>query len=133
MMGMKNQSLLTDRNAVYWFQTLITQWKSVGWSSIIYIAAVAGIDQELYEAAYVDGAGRLRCALSITLPSLLPTFTVMMLLNISNLSILVWINTISSKITLYTIKSKCWICSCTTGVAAGRLFLCLLWVYLSPY
>jgi putative aldouronate transport system permease protein len=84
MMGMKNQSLLTDRNAVYWFQTLITQWKSVGWSSIIYIAAVAGIDQELYEAAYVDGAGRLRCALSITLPSLLPTFTVMMLLNISN-------------------------------------------------
>lgn len=84
MMGMKSQSLLTDRNAVYWFQTLITQWKSVGWSSIIYIAAVAGIDQELYEAAYVDGAGRLRCALSITLPSLLPTFTVMMLLNISN-------------------------------------------------
>ena len=84
MMGMKRQSVLTDRDAVYWFQTLITQWKGVGWGSIIYIAAIAGIDQELYEAAYVDGAGRFRCALSITLPSLMPTFVVMMLLNISN-------------------------------------------------
>ena len=84
MMGVKKQSILTDRNAVYWFQALITQWKGVGWGSIIYIAAIAGIDQELYEAAYVDGAGRLRCALSITLPSLVPTFVVMMLLNISN-------------------------------------------------
>lgn len=83
-MGMKRQSILTDRHAVYWFQTLVSQWKGVGWGAIIYIAAIAGIDQELYEAARVDGAGRFRCALSITLPSLMPTFVVMMLLNVSN-------------------------------------------------
>lgn len=78
------QSILTNRSAVYWFQTLVTLWKSLGWSAIIYIAAIAGIDQELYEAATVDGAGRFRCAISITLPSLIPTFLVLMLLNISN-------------------------------------------------
>lgn len=84
MLDLPRQSILTDRDAVYWFQALITQWKGIGWGSIIYIAAIAGIDQELYEAAYVDGAGRFRCAVSITLPSLMPTFVVMMLLNISN-------------------------------------------------
>lgn len=83
-LNLPRQSILTDRKAVYWFQTLITQWKGIGWGSIIYIAAIAGIDQELYEAARVDGAGRFRCALSITLPSLMPTFVVLMLLNISN-------------------------------------------------
>ena len=84
MLNMKPQSVLTDRKAVYWFQTLISQWKGLGWGAIIYIAAIAGIDQELYEAARVDGAGRFRCAVSITLPCLMPTFIVMMLLRVSN-------------------------------------------------
>lgn len=84
MMNMKSQNVLMDKNAVYWFQTVISVWKSLGWSAIIYIAAIAGIDQELYEAARVDGAGRLRCALHITLPGLMPTFIVLMLLRISN-------------------------------------------------
>lgn len=84
IIGADSQNVLMDKNAVYWFQTLISIWKGLGWSSIIYIAAIAGIDQELYEAARVDGAGRFRCALSITLPGLLPTFVVMMLLRISN-------------------------------------------------
>ncbi len=78
------QSVLTNRNAVYWFQTLVTIWKGLGWSAIIYIAAIAGIDQELYEAATVDGAGRFRCALHVTLPGLLPTFIVLLLLRVSN-------------------------------------------------
>lgn len=83
-LGIAPQSVLTDRSAVYWFQTLVTIWKGLGWSAIIYIAAIAGIDQELYEAARVDGAGRLRCAIHITLPGLMPTFVVLMLLNVSN-------------------------------------------------
>lgn len=82
--GAKGQNVLMDKNAVYWFQTLITIWKGLGWSAIIYIAAIAGIDQELYEAARVDGAGRLRCAIHITVPGLMPTFIVLMLLRISN-------------------------------------------------
>lgn len=86
VMGMKTSQLgiLTDAGAVYWFQGLLTLWKTMGWNAIIYIAAIAGIDQELYEAARVDGAGRLRCAIHITVPALMPTFIVLMLLNISN-------------------------------------------------
>jgi ABC-type polysaccharide transport system permease subunit len=77
------QSILINPKAVYWFQSFMYQWKSVGWNAIIYIAAITGIDQELYEAATVDGAGRLRCAWHITIPGLIPTFLVLMLLNIA--------------------------------------------------
>ncbi len=59
-------------------------WKSLGWGAIMYLAAIAGIDQELYEAAKVDGAGRWRQILHITIPGLLPTFFVLLLLSISN-------------------------------------------------
>ena len=77
-------ALLTNEDAVYIFQTALSQWKGLGWSSIIYIAAIAGIDQELYEAAAIDGAGRLRCAMHITIPGLMPTFIVLLLLAVSN-------------------------------------------------
>lgn len=55
-------------------------WKSSGWSAIVYIAAIAGIDQEQYEAAQMDGATRLQRMLRITLPSILPTIVVMFIL-----------------------------------------------------
>jgi len=60
-------------------------WKEVGWSTIIYLAALAGINPDLYEAAEVDGAGKFRQAWSITLPSLLPTIMVLLLLRIGNI------------------------------------------------
>ena len=60
-------------------------WKGLGWSSIMYLAAIAGIDQEMYEAARVDGANRWNVIRHITLPSLLPTFFVLLLLSISNI------------------------------------------------
>lgn len=84
MLGLKPQRLLQDKNAVYWFQTCISQWKTLGWSAIIYIAAITGIDQQLYEAAAVDGAGKLRSAIHVTLPGLLPTFIVVALLAVAN-------------------------------------------------
>ncbi|MCL2092779.1 MAG: ABC transporter permease subunit [Treponema sp.] len=59
-------------------------WKGLGWSAILYIAAIAGIDQELYEAAYVDGAGRFRVVWHVTIPGLLPTYFVLLLLNIAS-------------------------------------------------
>jgi putative aldouronate transport system permease protein len=59
-------------------------WKNLGWGAIMYLAAIAGIDQELYEAARVDGAGRFRMMLHITLPGLLPTFFVLLLLSVAN-------------------------------------------------
>ncbi len=59
-------------------------WKGLGWGAIMYLAAIAGIDQELYEAAKVDGAGRWRQIYHITIPGLLPTFFVLLLLSVSN-------------------------------------------------
>jgi len=60
-------------------------WKGLGWSAILYIAGIAGIDVELYEAAVVDGATRFQRICHITIPSLLPTFFVLLLLSIANL------------------------------------------------
>ncbi len=60
-------------------------WKGLGWSAIMYIAALTGIDQEQYEAAAVDGAGRMQKIWHITIPGLLPTYFVLLLLSIANL------------------------------------------------
>jgi putative aldouronate transport system permease protein len=59
-------------------------WKGLGWGSIVYIASITSIDQELYEAARVDGAGRFRCIWHITIPGLLPTYFVLLILSIAN-------------------------------------------------
>jgi putative aldouronate transport system permease protein len=69
-----------------WFKMwLWLTWKNLGWAAIMYIAAISGIDEEMFEAARVDGATRLKCIRHITIPSLLPTFFVLLLLNISNI------------------------------------------------
>jgi len=65
-----------------WFRfTLVVTsiWKGVGWGSIIYLATIAGIDPQLYEAAVIDGAGRFRRIYHITLPSLAPVITIMLI------------------------------------------------------
>lgn len=58
-------------------------WKGVGWSAIIYISGIAGIDQQLYEAATVDGAGRFQKMWHVTVPGLLPTFFVLLLMAVA--------------------------------------------------
>ncbi len=78
------QSILSSKESVYWFQTFLAQWKTLGWNSIIYLAAIAGIDQEQYEAARVDGAGYFRCAIHVTLPAMLETYVVLFILNVGN-------------------------------------------------
>ena len=69
---------------VWLTQWLWLTWKNLGWSSIMYIAAISGIDNELYEAARVDGASRMKMIWYITIPCLLPTFFVLLMLNIAN-------------------------------------------------
>ncbi|MBW7459023.1 ABC transporter permease [Paenibacillus sepulcri] len=59
-------------------------WKDSGWGTIIYLAAIAGINPDLYEAAQVDGASRLRQVTSITVPIILPTIAILFLLQIGN-------------------------------------------------
>ena len=82
--GSEVNSILSSGESVYWIQTVLGIWKSLGWSSIIYLAAIAGIDQEQYEAARVDGAGYVQCALHVTLPSLMETYVVLFILQIGN-------------------------------------------------
>ncbi len=68
---------------IFWIiSTLSDVWKNLGWNSIIFLAAIAGIDQNLNEAATVDGAGRFKRIWHITLPSISPTIIVVLVLNI---------------------------------------------------
>lgn len=74
-----------DKN---WFRTLLVSteiWKAVGWGSIIYLAALSGINPALYEAARVDGASRFKQMIHITLPSLVPVITIMFIFSIGGL------------------------------------------------
>ena len=81
----KPMTPLQNVNIVYPLQIALDKWKELGWGAIIYIAAIAGIDQEQYEAARIDGAGRFKMALHITIPNLMPTFLVLLILSISNI------------------------------------------------
>ncbi|MDF2959189.1 MAG: binding-protein-dependent transport system inner rane component [Paenibacillus sp.] len=60
-------------------------WQEIGWGSIIYLAALSGIDQELYDAANIDGAGRFRQMLSVTLPGIMPTIIILLILRIGHM------------------------------------------------
>lgn len=71
-----------------WFRWILVfsdMWKSVGWGSIIYIAAISGINPELYESATIDGAGRWHQMVYITLPSIASTITVLFILRVGQM------------------------------------------------
>lgn len=75
---------LDSDNHTWLAMMLWNTWKGLGWNAIMYLAAITGIDPGLYEAARIDGAGRFRLMLHITLPELLPTFFVLLMLSIAN-------------------------------------------------
>lgn len=71
-----------------WFWGIVTLsdlWKETGWNSIIFLAVMMGIDPEMYEAAKVDGASRIRQIWHITLPGIRPTFSILLILSIGHL------------------------------------------------
>jgi len=74
-------------NKGMWISTYIGLgvWKEMGWGTIIYLAAITGINPELYEAAEVDGAGRLRKIWNVTLPSIRPTIVVLLIMNLGRI------------------------------------------------
>ena len=80
--GGERTPLLLDKDAYLPIYIISDIWQSVGWNSIIFLAALAAIDQEQYEAARIDGAGRLQQMFYITLPSLLPTISMMLVLRL---------------------------------------------------
>lgn len=63
----------------------VSIWQSIGWSAIIYISAIAGIDQEQYEAAKVDGCSRFKMVYKITLPNIMPTIVIMLILKVGGM------------------------------------------------
>lgn len=79
-----NVNILNSSEHVWLTQVLLQQWKGLGWSAIIYFASIAGLDQELYEAAMVDGAGRWARIRYITIPQLIPTYFVLLIMSIGN-------------------------------------------------
>lgn len=76
---------LSNADTAYIFHTVLEEWKGLGWSSIIYCAAIAGIDETLYEAAKIDGANHFRQIWHVTIPGLTETFLVLFLLSVSQL------------------------------------------------
>jgi putative aldouronate transport system permease protein len=71
-----------------WFRTIFVSsniWQSVGWGSIIYLSAMSGIDPSLYEAAKVDGASRWKQTLHITIPGIMPTIVILLILNVGSM------------------------------------------------
>lgn len=71
-----------------WFKSIFVwsnEWQNLGWGAIIYLAALAGVDPQLHEAAKVDGASRLQRIWHINLPSILPTIIILLILNMGNM------------------------------------------------
>lgn len=83
-LGFEKVNFLSSPN---WFRTLITSqtiWKEAGWGSILYLAAITSIDSQLYEAARMDGAGRLRQMWHVTLPGIRSTIVVLFILTLGH-------------------------------------------------
>jgi putative aldouronate transport system permease protein len=84
-MGLEPIPFLNDPTHWIWTYVFIGVWQSVGWNTIIYLAALTGINPELYEAASIDGASRLRKIWHVTLPGLRPTIITLLILSLGNI------------------------------------------------
>lgn len=83
--GFERTSLLIHPEYFLPVYVISDVWQSVGWGSIVYLAALSGIDEGLYEAARIDGAGRWRQTIHITLPGILPTIVILLILRVGNI------------------------------------------------
>ncbi len=80
LVGAEPYYFMGEVSTFRWVLVATGAWKGVGWGSIVYLAALSGVDQEMYEAALIDGANRFQRVWYITLPSILPTITIMLIL-----------------------------------------------------
>ena len=77
-------SFLKSADHIWFKMGLWLTWKNAGWAAIMYLAAISGIDEQMIEAAKVDGATRMQIIWHVTIPSLLPTYFVIVMLNLAN-------------------------------------------------
>lgn len=82
--GLGSVNVMTNPDTFYLLVTAQVVWKEVGWGTIIFLAAITRIDQELYEAAAVDGAGPWQRLWSVTLPGILPVFVLLLILRLGS-------------------------------------------------
>lgn len=85
LFGVPQVTMLQDASRFRSLYVVSELWQTIGWNSIIYLAALSGVDPTLYDAAAVDGAGRFRRVLHVTLPSILPTIIIMFILRVGQL------------------------------------------------
>ena len=78
-------NFLGDKNIFPWTMILTDVWKNFGYNAIVYLAALTGIDPGLYEAAAIDGAGRWKQTIHVTIPGIAPIITLMTVLSIGNI------------------------------------------------
>lgn len=79
--GLAPRNYMTDSGAIRWILVFSEIWRSAGWDSLLYLAAILSIDQQLYDAAEIDGAGRWQKIRYITLPGITPTIVTLFILN----------------------------------------------------
>ena len=85
LVGVPQVTMLQDPSRFRSLYVVSELWQTIGWNSIIYLAALSGVDPTLYDAAAVDGAGRFRRVLHVTLPSILPTIIIMFILRVGQI------------------------------------------------
>lgn len=83
--GAPAQNLLIDPNKFTPIYVISGIWQNIGWNSIIYLAALSGIDQEQYEAARIDGANRFQQVLHVTIPGILPTIMILFIMRMGSI------------------------------------------------
>lgn len=83
--GAAQRNLLTNPNYFWAINLLSDLWQNLGYSSIIFVAAITSVSQEMHEAAAIDGANRLRRVWSITIPCIMPTIVTMLILRCGSL------------------------------------------------
>lgn len=81
LLGLDAVNLLAEPSKFSWLYAFTNLWQNAGWNSIIYVAALSGVDVALYEAAKVDGASRFQQMIHIDIPSLVPTIVILLILN----------------------------------------------------
>ncbi len=85
LFGAETIAFMTEPKYFYAIYVLSGVWQQIGWSSIIYIAAISSVSAELYEAATIDGAGRFKQALHITLPGISETIIILLIMRIGQM------------------------------------------------
>lgn len=83
--GIEGIGFYTNPQVFRWLLVFTEAWKETGWGAIVYLAALTSIDEELYDAAYVDGAGYFKRLWHITLPSIIPIISLMLLLRLGGI------------------------------------------------